>query len=199
MSLWAAARRSLLLTSTGIVFVAAMAVVGTTAVPVPSLGEGFLLPVPLSVFLPLAPVGIAVFCLTNTPPSIETSAVRPVAWFDSIGTIAFTGLVVVLCVGLYGVTDGNVMVQGARNLVGYLGIALAFLVMLGPRAASFIPAGFAVMVSTFGRTGTASVAWWAWPLAPAWDGAATAQGGFLFLSGVLLLGIAGRPTSNTRS
>lgn len=193
MRLWVASRRPLFLVVACIGFVALVVVFGSSNVPVPSLGEGSLLPVPFAVFLPLAPTAVVVFCLSNTHPSIEAVAVRRVGWLDGAGLIVFAGFALVSCYAAHVLWDADASVQGARNLVGYLGIGVACLVMFNSRAASFLPAAFAVIVSTFGRTVGVSEAWWAWPLAAIDVPLAAAQVGILFLTAIVLLGVVGRP------
>lgn len=181
MTLYLRVRRARLVAAVLAAAVAAVALVGSSPVPMPDLLAGALASFPAGVFIPLAPA-FAVLAGLAEAAMLERCATRPVLGFDALlaGGCALAGAML-----LVALDAAHVQAMGAeagRNLAGYVGLALIGRYFVGERAATVFPLAAALAAALFGR-GYGGIAAWAWPLAPGGSAVAAGQAGLLLAVG----------------
>lgn len=187
MTLWLKTRRPRLIVGSLIFFWVGTWTTGALEVPVPRLLQGVLGSVPLSVFLPLIPVGAVVTGLANSPAELDAAAARRTQWYDA-GVVLFVVAVSVMVVVAYPAVAATLgtptALMAARNLTGYLGLALLTLEAVGPMPAAFVPVVFAVVCVTFGTPSSGNPYFWAWPLVLGDHLPSTALASVIFVLGI---------------
>jgi hypothetical protein len=132
-------------------------------VPVPLVVAGVSVPLPLPLVLPVAPVVVLLLGQARAASAAEGTAVRSVVGWDvgAASSLAFAS------VGTgamqWWLLDWPMGVAMARDLVGYLGLALLVRWVAGFEVAAVIAAVFPFFCASFGMTPGLGPRPWAWP------------------------------------
>ncbi|MFE5853428.1 hypothetical protein ACFQ61_09440 [Streptomyces sp. NPDC056500] len=163
---------------------AALLAVGTTAtlaqsseVPVPSVIGGLTSGLPLRFLAPVLPVLLILYGQARADRTLEHVAARNVRWFDP----AFATATVALALAASALVPDGLAV--ARNLAGYLGIALLLRWASTLRVAMALISLLPFAVASLGGH-RSNPAWWAWPLHHASKPSAAAMAFVLFTLGL---------------
>lgn len=147
--------------ATVIAVMAAGAFVPSAAVPVPLvLGTSF--PLPIALLLPVVPVLLVLHGQARGDAEAEKVAVRPVWAWDCA---AMAGLLALAAVAATVAASYSrpVGVSMARNVIGYLGLALLARWLAGPGVANVVVALFPFVAASFGIRPSGHPMPWAWP------------------------------------
>lgn len=159
-------RRSRMFATTWLVSLVSVAialVASEVVIPLPNLVSVLFVPVALSLLLPLAPVVSFGYGLARAQTSLDRAAVRPIAFYD---LVAAGALVVFAGVLVCAIGDTRWSLGGAflRNLVGFIGLLLVAIPVLGTRLAGLAPVAAVLASAMFGTGPNQMARWWAWPI-----------------------------------
>ncbi|WP_157431696.1 hypothetical protein [Actinomadura hibisca] len=169
------------------VMLALVAVAGGSRIPAPNLLQGVLIGTPLATVLPLLVVGVFAHGLASGAHEQAAVAVRDVVRYRLIYSLAICGITAVagLALTLTGVQPLGV--AAARNVAGYMGLALVGGALVGRHAAIALPTGYLFLVIMTGSPPGGEPPLYMWPLASSGDVGAIVLAGFCFGAGVLLM------------
>lgn len=159
--------------------------------PIPQLAGPVTLGVPAALFAPAFSAAAIVAALSESPRPVDEGAARPVRWLDRLFVTASTVLGAVILTVLGVLLEESLLVAGARNLVGYVGIGLLARALVGPRPAAVAPVAVAVFVGTFGQS--VDPALWAWPLHAAGSTASAVVALGMFVGGAAVMSTRAHP------
>jgi len=138
----------------------ALALMGTSDVPMPSLLAGSILPVPLGLLVSLVPALAIINSLTSTPAAAEMVSTRAV-WIRDLALAVVTASVAPTVLA---VTSISQLGTSGRNSVGLVGLAMLGLAAGGRNAGIALPLGFLALTLFIGRSSGMQVEPWAWPM-----------------------------------
>ncbi|WP_405086565.1 hypothetical protein [Microbispora sp. NBC_01389] len=193
MSYFFRARRAGVTMSVLMLSIVLIATLSGLQVPTLNLLGGGKSYVPVSVLLPLIGVAALMSFLTSVPAEMEMTAVRPVRRYEA--TVITGSIALVIGIGALLTFSGFHVhaFAAARNLTGYLGLAIVGQKLLGRHAAIILPVIFAFVCMTAGRR-PGGYPWpWAWPLFESRHVPALVIATACCLTGLLLLASAVRP------
>ncbi|MEU9890809.1 hypothetical protein [Sphaerisporangium sp. NPDC051011] len=198
MSIFLKARRTKAVTGVLVLTVALVAVLSGMQIPALNILGGGKSYVPVGVLLPLLGVAGLVSFMTNVPGELEITAVRPVQWYNAIA-ISVAALSVLVIGALLGVSGLQAHAfAAARNLVGYMGLAMLGQKLVGRHAAILFPVVFAFGTMTAGRRPGGHPWPWAWPLFESEHVPAALVAVAVFLVGLLVTLSRARPVRRPR-
>lgn len=195
MQLWFKSRGGWSILVGAAIVAAVIAVIGDRAVPFPSFSGSPGAGVPFAVFLPLALCALVLHSLGRAARQDDRVAVRRLVYYDAgmVGAILAASALGFCVAVLLGADPGTALAL-ARNLTGYVGLAL---LMGGRRQSSgsiWGPTVFCGAVGLYGFGGGQQVHAWAWPAQPPGIAIAT-----LAAAGLIGLGVAAMAWSNRRA
>ncbi|QIB44951.1 hypothetical protein [Streptomyces aureoverticillatus] len=147
-------------------------------VPVPSVVDGLATGLPFRYLVPLLPALLVLHGRARADRLSESVAARSVRLLDAGIAVGAVG---VLLLSSTVVPDSVAL---ARNLAGYLGVALILNWLSTPRLASAVTAFLPFAAASLG--GGARPAWWAWPLHDGGSPLAATGAATLFVAGLAL-------------
>lgn len=183
-------RRAVALAVAVLAELALVAALESELVPVPSLLQGSVTKVPAVVFLPLLVTMFAMLCLEGPDRAVESTSVRPVRAFDAALLIA-AALTLVAGAGVEQAAGADLALEGARNAVGYLGLALLAAAYFGPRAGSLVPTAYVVVLVSFAPRDPSTSTVLLWPLQGAASVTASLVAAGAFVLGLVALELRG--------
>lgn len=165
-----------------------MTFVGTSVVPIPSLGQAASWGVPAALVLPALQAAVIASALGGGThlDAQRGSSVRRTVVMDRWYVLALVIAVVVVesAVGLVG--DDPLLASAARNLLAGVGVALLAARVAGPQVAPVAPVLVTLFCGVFGR-GLAGPEPWAWLLHEPFAPGALALSVVLFAAGLVRL------------
>ena len=153
--------------------------------PVPSLGQGVVVPVPVVAVLALLPVAAALWSWSRIPlPALAVSVRHPAGH-----VVCLLAAPVAFALGAGSTGGAGGLAENSRNALGLLGLGIVGMRILGERGGVVAPAAFLMAAFLAGRAaGAPSPAVWAWVLH---DGGDAVSMGVASALGVARLALGG--------
>lgn len=155
-----------------------------SAMPLPSVVAGWTVPVPVPLLLPVVPVVCWVHGMQRMATAAVAAPVRSPARLDLC--VLWGSAAVVATVALATVDVDHATLGSARNVAGYIGIALIARGLFGARPAAVAVVCFPVLCTAVGVGPGGLPHWWAWPIAEPTDPVAAFLAGCTLLAGTAL-------------
>lgn len=191
MAWWWNARSATATCAAIVATIVATALIGELRLPIPNLGAGGRLGVPVMVLLPLAATITLISGLTKSAFNPEVVAVRRIRHLDA-GFIIASALLT--AAAGYALTVSGTEPVGwtlGRNFAGYTGMALIALRLGDRNLGAILPAAFAAVVALFGYRSGGTPWTWAWPAGSPSDVSSSCIAATLFLLGTAALVLDG--------
>lgn len=157
-------RRARAVLLSAIVLSAVVVILGSRELPIPNLGSGVALTLPLAYLLPAVQGALVVGSIGEPPYAAEQVAVRAPAILDALLIVALLASVALPLV-VVGLLVDDVLLAAVRNLLGFVGAGLLARPVVGGRGAAVVPVVVSVLLAAF--AGADRGALWAWPMHPA--------------------------------
>lgn len=158
-------RRARAVLLSAIVLSAVVVILGSRELPIPNLGSGVALTLPLAYLLPAVQGALVVGSIGEPPYAAEQVAVRAPAILDALLIVALLAAVALPLVVVGLLVDDALLLAAVRNLLGFVGAGLLARPVVGGRGAAVVPVVVSVLLAAF--AGADRGALWAWPMHPA--------------------------------
>ena len=185
MTWWLKVRAAWAVATTAVATVCLGMLIGNAQLPIPALtgrSGNFL----IGHLIPVLPAAVLLYGIGRTDTRLESVAVRSMRTLDSAWALLTTALSAMAAVLAYLLTNQDITLVVGRNIFGYIGIAMLFAALFGPRVAAALTAVVPIALAAAGWTPSGRPQPWAWPLLPATSGVGLVSAVFLLALGIAL-------------